>query len=146
MSINPRLKTSIIYLSKPTETQLADTVEEGCIILEPQQIDNNGIVAYLPEENKLIYGYEELIIAYADTNCSIDEAIDHIQYNTLRAMPYIPSHQRPVIVFNAPALRLAHDNSIAEMSEIEWMKISLEYSSEWSDENIEQLNSLSLFN
>ncbi len=134
------------FSSPPTAAQIADTVDEGCYILEPQESDNRAVVGYIRAENKLIYGYEELIISMAEfSGCSTDEALEHIHYNTLRALPYMPSDKRPIIVFNAVALKLAYENSIAEKSEIPWQNISLEYLSQWGEQNTEQLNAISLF-
>ena len=49
---------------------------------------DNSIIGYTDDE-KVIYDYEKMIEEFAEENgCSIYEAIDFIDYNTVRSLPY----------------------------------------------------------
>jgi len=51
----------------------------------------------------LVYGYDKMIESlaaeYTDSDDAITDAIEWIEYNTIRTLPYISSDGRPVIVY-----------------------------------------------
>ena len=66
-----------------------------------------AIIGYIFNEDELpvlVYDYnkmvESLAAEYEDSDNSTMDAIEWIEYNTLRTLPYIPIEGRPVIVYN----------------------------------------------
>lgn len=72
------------------EKNIVDTVKDGCVILEPRCVFDNGVIKYKEEENILVYSYELLIESFME-NWGMDylEATEWIEYNTIRALDYI---------------------------------------------------------
>lgn len=53
----------------------------------------------LSVDNKIIYDYELMVEEYMkDQNCDLDEAIDFIEYNTLRSLSYLGG-DAPIILY-----------------------------------------------
>ena len=68
----------------------------GTVILDDYAYDNSIIGITI--DGKLIYEINRMIEEYANDNqCSEEEAIEWIEYNTIRALPYMGS-KAPVIV------------------------------------------------
>lgn len=66
------------------------------IVLDNESYDNSIIGVSL--DDRVIYSYEMMVGEYMrDNNCTEDEAMDWIDYNTIRAIPYFPN-PRPMIV------------------------------------------------
>ena len=66
----------------------------------------SAIIGYTFNEHGLpvlVYGYDKMIESlaaeYTDSDDAITDAIEWIEYNTIRTLPYIPSDGRPVIVY-----------------------------------------------
>ena len=66
-----------------------------------------AIVGYVFNEDDLpvlVYDYNKMIaslaIEYEDTEDPIMDAIEWIEYNTLRTLPYMSNEGRPVILYN----------------------------------------------
>lgn len=66
------------------------------IVLDDESYDNSIIGVTL--DGRIIYDYDLMIEELMqDDDCSMEEAIDWIEYNTLRAIPYM-GNKAPVIV------------------------------------------------
>lgn len=66
------------------------------IVLDDESYDNSIIGITL--DGRIIYDYDLMVEELMqDDDCSMDEAIDWIEYNTLRAIPYM-GNKAPVIV------------------------------------------------
>lgn len=66
-----------------------------------------AIVGYVFNENDLpvlVYDYNKMIVSlaaeYDDAEDPITDAIEFIEYNTLRTLPYMPNDGRPIIMYN----------------------------------------------
>lgn len=66
------------------------------IVLDDDSYDNSIIGVTL--DGRIIYDYDLMIDELMqDDDCSMEEAIDWIEYNTLRAIPYM-GDKAPIIV------------------------------------------------
>lgn len=66
------------------------------IVLDDESYDNSIIGVTL--DGRIIYDYDLMIEELMqDDDCSMEEAIDWIEYNTLRAIPYM-GNKAPIIV------------------------------------------------
>lgn len=73
-----------------------ELLPEGAVILENSSFDNFIIGVTL--DDKLIYDYDKMIEELIeDDGMSFDEAMEWIDYNTIRALPYADS-MAPIIV------------------------------------------------
>ena len=89
-----------------TNTSFREWLEEICnlfdeselpIVLEDHAYDNSivGITA----DNRLVYDYNLMIEEFMnDENCSYEEAQEWVDYNTIRAIPYIKGNA-PIIIY-----------------------------------------------
>ena len=78
------------------DIKLREQLPQGAVILDDSSYDNSIIGTTL--EGGLIYSYERMVEEYmVDNDCSEDEALDWIGYNTIRAIPYLPD-PKPMIV------------------------------------------------
>lgn len=76
--------------------------ESGTIILDNPSFDNS--IIGMTEEQRLIYDYESMILEMAkDDNMSEEDAREFIDYNTVRALPYMGS-MAPIICYKYPLL------------------------------------------
>lgn len=86
---------------------IPNLVEKGFVdfvVLEPQDDFNKAIVGYDEKQNRLIYDYEKIVDALAesflDEESSLEsaytDALEWVNYNTLRSVPYMGEY-RPII-------------------------------------------------
>lgn len=51
----------------------------------------------------LVYSYDKMIEClaeeYSNSDDPVTDAIEWIEYNTLRSLPYVPSEHRPIIIY-----------------------------------------------
>ena len=74
-------------------------IEEDVILLENHTYDNS--VIGITEDGRLIYDYEKMIKEFMkDEGCSETEAIEWLEYNTLRAIPYM-GERAPIIMYTS---------------------------------------------
>lgn len=74
---------------------------EEAVVLDPVSLDK-AIIGISEEANggRVIYSYEKLVKAFMETEgWSEEEAIEWIDYNTLRALPYMGA-SAPIIVMD----------------------------------------------
>ena len=80
------------------EKNIVDTVKDGCVILEPRSVFDKGVVKYKEKENRLVYSYELLVESFIENwDMDYSDAIDWIEYNTIRALDYIENS--PEIIY-----------------------------------------------
>ena len=83
-------------------------VEDGCIMLEPWDIFSKGIESVL-NHKRIVYDYYGLVRALSDDYSKddkvvdfgfdhIEEAVEWLEYNTIRSLPYMNEEFRPFIV------------------------------------------------
>ena len=86
---------------------------EEAVILEPNDVFSNGIVGFMEKSdgNVPVYGYHKLVNALAQSYIEAGDvsendpedaeqmAIDWIEFNTIRSLPYIEEEHRPVIIY-----------------------------------------------
>ena len=75
---------------------IREILSEGAIILDNSAFDNSIIGVTL--DGRLIYDYDKMIEELIeDDGMSFDEAMEWIDYNTIRALPYAGSGA-PIII------------------------------------------------
>ena len=49
-------------------------------------------------DGKAVYDEKKIIKAFMGDGMTSDEAVEFYEYNTLRALPYVPQEARPIII------------------------------------------------
>ena len=76
---------------------LCELGHENIVLLEPEYLDD--AIVGLSHDDRAIYDYDKLVECFMKGDgFTEDEAIEWIDYNTLRALPYQPN--APIIQFN----------------------------------------------
>ena len=76
--------------------KIRDQLPSDSLVFENSSYDNSIIGVTL--DGRVIYNYDLMIEEFMnDNNCSCEEAIDWIDYNTIRALPYAGS-KSPLVV------------------------------------------------
>ena len=76
--------------------EVRDKLPPSSIVLDSESYDNSIIGVSF--DGAAIYSYERMVEEYMkDNECTEEEAVDWIDYNTIRAIPYFPK-PRPLIV------------------------------------------------
>ena len=90
-------------------------LEDECLILEPWEDYKGGIIGVTEDRTQIIYSYQSMVESlarayekdYWDKHETydadrfsefLDEAVEWIDYNTLRALPYEDVNHRPIIM------------------------------------------------
>ena len=91
------------------ENSIFNSVEELCEYLEAQQhegtifFENPSFVKAITgitDSGQLIYDYDLMVeSAMEDEGWEYEDAVDWIEYNTLRSIPYMEEGVRPIISF-----------------------------------------------
>lgn len=70
---------------------------EGCVFLEPREWLDHAIIGKCASTNGLIYDYDTVVEIFVQKdNLSYEEAIEMVDYNTERALPYLPD-PKPIL-------------------------------------------------
>lgn len=70
---------------------------EGTIVFEDPAYDNSLIG--ITTDGRAVYDFESMVQEFAtENNCSVDEAIDFVNYNTLRSLDYITGSGKPIVI------------------------------------------------
>ena len=81
-----------------------ESLDEETILLEPRDIFDKGIVGFTEDYKHIIYDIELLIESlaesYTDSENPTSDAIEWIEFNTIRALPYMDSEHRPILMTN----------------------------------------------
>lgn len=73
-------------------------LEEGTIVLEPQSSYNKAIIGVSINSKHIIYSYDLLLSILVEGGMSYDDAMDWLEYNTLRSIEYMEAEYRPIII------------------------------------------------
>ena len=88
---------------------IAEEHEEAVVFNVPSY--DNAIVG-LSDDGRLIYDYDLMIKELTnDTALTEDEAIQYIDYNTIRTLPYIEEQVRPIILYNSNIIKEIKNDS-----------------------------------
>jgi len=94
-------------INQKVRDYLNETVNE-CIIFEDPSFDNS-IIGVSDDGKHVIYDYEKMVKEFVnDNNISDDdgegvmEAVDFIDYNTIRALNYMSDDNKPIVVMDTP--------------------------------------------
>ena len=87
---------------------IAEENEEAVVFNVPSY--DNAIVG-LSDDGRIIYDYDLMIKELTnDTALTEDEAIQYIDYNTIRTLPYIEEQVRPIILYNSTIIKEIKEN------------------------------------
>lgn len=85
-------------------------LNDGTILLEDWETFSKGITGVTSDRNHVIYSYDKLADAlrelYIKDGSAEDEfdaeymAVDWLEYNTIRSLPYMPEEFRPIIQYD----------------------------------------------
>ena len=85
-----------------TNQRVRDKLPPNSIVLDNESYDNS--IIGMTFEGAAIYSYDKMIEEYMkDNGCTEEEAVDWIEYNTIRAIPYMPN-PKPKIVYEGVML------------------------------------------
>lgn len=73
-------------------------INSETIILEPQSDFNKSIVGVSEDCCHLVYSYEKMVKSLAEAYSSEMIAREWIEYNTIRALPYMNQDFVPIII------------------------------------------------
>ena len=87
---------------------ISEEHEEAVIFNVPNY--DNAIVG-ISEDGRVIYDYELMIKELTnDTALTEDEAIQFLDYNTIRTLPYIEEKVRPIILYSSTTIKEMKQN------------------------------------
>ena len=87
---------------------IAEEHEESVVFNIPNY--DNAIIG-LSEDGRVIYDYDLMIKELTnDTALTEDEAIQFLEYNTIRTLPYIEEKVRPIILYNSNIIKEIKQN------------------------------------
>ena len=73
--------------------------EDKPLILDNSAYDNS--IIGISNDNRLVYDYGKMLVEYSqDNQCTIEEAMEWIEYNTIRAIAYNSDEHKPIIIYN----------------------------------------------
>lgn len=75
----------------------AEELLDEAIVLEPRAQFNRAIVG-IASTGVLVYSARLCVQSFIDQGMDSDEALEYFQYNTLRAMDYVPQETRPIFI------------------------------------------------
>lgn len=71
--------------------------EDSIVFENPSYID--AIIGY-SDSGRVCYDFEKMIeSAMKNSDMTYEEAIEFIEYNTIRSLPYQSSEKRPIIIY-----------------------------------------------
>ena len=74
--------------------------DEETLILENHDYDNS--IVGITEDGRLVYDFNKMVQEFMeDEDCDETEAIEWLEYNTLRALPYM-GERAPIVVIENP--------------------------------------------
>ena len=81
---------------------LIDLGYEDVVLLEPKELDE--AIIGISHDGRAIYDYDLLVKAFMKSdNMSEEEAIEWIDYNTIRSLPY--QQNAPIVMYNLKQYR-----------------------------------------
>ena len=96
-------------INKELRDYIAEEHEEAVVFNVPSY--DNAIVG-LSDDGRVIYDYDLMVKELTDdTALTEDEAIQFIDYNTIRTLPYIEETVRPIILYNSNIIKEIKENN-----------------------------------
>ena len=96
-------------INKELRDYIAEEHEEAVVFNVPSY--DNAIVG-LSDDGRVIYDYDLMVKELTDdTALTEDEAIQFIDYNTIRTLPYIEETVRPIILYNSKIIKEIKENN-----------------------------------
>lgn len=88
---------------------IAEEHEEAFVFNVPSY--DNAIVG-LSDDGRVIYDYDLMVKELTEeTALTEEEAIQYVDYNTIRALPYIEEKVRPIIIFDSNIIKEIKNDS-----------------------------------
>ena len=82
---------------------IAEEHEEAVVFNVPSY--DNSIVG-ITDDGHIIYDYDKMVKEFmSENNVTMEEAIEFVEYNTIRTLLYIEETVRPIIMFNAEIIK-----------------------------------------
>lgn len=79
--------------------ELQSRTDEELLFFDNLSFDNS--IIGLTHDNRVAYLYSKMVLeARKELECSELEAIEWIDYNTIRALSYLSNENKPVIIFD----------------------------------------------
>lgn len=76
--------------------EIREKLPPDSIVLDDESFDDSIIGVSL--DGRVIYAYDRMVIEYmVDNDCELEDACQWLDYNTLRAIPYMPD-PKPMVV------------------------------------------------
>lgn len=86
-------------INKEIRDYLSENVLDVIMFINPAF--DNSIIGVSSDWCHIIYDYNKMIDEFKEeSGCSYEEAVDFIEYNTLKTLPYIEDANRPIINYN----------------------------------------------
>ena len=80
--------------------ELEFDIDENAVVLEPRRIFDPAIIGTEASSGRAVYGYSRLVRQLTKNHgMTYDEAVEFLDYNTMRAIPYM-GEMAPIIVFD----------------------------------------------
>ena len=96
-------------INKELRDYIAEEHEEAVVFNVPSY--DNAIVG-LSDDGRVIYDYDLMVKELTnDTALTEDEAIQFLDYNTIRTLPYIEETVRPIILYNSNIIKEIKENN-----------------------------------
>ena len=96
-------------INQKVRDYLDETVDE-CMLFEDPAFDNS-IIGISDDGMHVIYDYEKMVKEFIDDNNISDDdgegimdAVDFIDYNTIRALNYTDADNKPIVVMDGPQI------------------------------------------
>ena len=83
-------------MGKKRET-LCELGLEGAVVFESPDYD--GAIVGTTHDDRVVYSFDKMVQCLMDEGMEYEDAVEFIEYNTLRAIPYWPNG--PVVLMNA---------------------------------------------
>ena len=81
-----------------------ELLDEETILLEPRNVFDKGIIGYTEDRCHIVYSLELLVDAlaesYTESENPTSDAIEWLDYNTIRSLPYMDNEHRPILMTN----------------------------------------------
>lgn len=100
-------------MKKVTNDTIRETLEsyilDDDVLSEMVMLEGNefapGVIGFT-DDGRLVYSYERLVESLAEAYGSEEDAIEWLEYNTLRSLPYMESEnmKAPIIIHEIPEL------------------------------------------
>ena len=75
-----------------------DFIPEDSVVFENMSYDNS--IIGITTDDRVVYDYDLMIAELMQReNWSYEEAVEWIEYNTIRALSYCPSDKAPIIMY-----------------------------------------------